>query len=62
MQLSFQLKSDLSNATMWLEKHPAVLRVALLALPLAVALITALVGGDVAYACPLGGGGSGCGD
>ena len=62
MQLSFQLKSVLSNATMWLERRPAVLRVALLALPLALALITALVGGDVAFACPVGGGGSGCGE
>jgi len=62
MQLSLQLKSTISNATVWLAEHPAVLRVALLALPLAMALITALVGSDVAYACPAGGGGSGCGE
>jgi len=62
MQLSLQLKSDLSNAASWLVRHPAVLRLALLAFPVAMALITALDGGDVAFACPVGGGGSGCGD
>ena len=60
MLLSTPLPTRAYQVTVWLTQHPQVMRAMSIALPLAVALIVALVTGQLAYAgeCPIN---SGCG-
>ncbi len=60
MQLSLQFESSLSKVSLWLIEHPAIVRAALIALPIALALAAALLAYSPAYACPAGSSGSGC--
>lgn len=57
MKLYTHLTSTTSSASLWLADHPAMLRMALVALPLLLALAAALMTNSPAYASPTGGGG-----
>lgn len=59
MTLSLQLKSSFSKTALWVAQHPAVARLALVALPMVVTLAAALFAGSPVYAGPVGGGGTG---
>ena len=56
-----QLTSTFSSASLWLAEHPGVVRVALIAMPILVALGAAMLAHTPVYACPVGGSGGTCG-
>jgi hypothetical protein len=47
-----QLKWNVSNKLLWLAAHPWAVKIVLVALPLVIALGTALLTANAAYACP----------
>jgi hypothetical protein len=57
MKAYTQLNYNLSQAAVWMTEHPTAVRVALIVLPILLALGMALFTYDTSFACPLGGSG-----
>jgi len=55
MFYSTQLNAQTIRLAVWLNQHPAAVKVAMVALPIALALAAALLMHDLAYACPVAG-------
>lgn len=61
MTTAFHLNSRLTRITLWLSERPVLVRAAMVALPVVLALAAALLSHSAAYACQPGTGGGGCG-
>ena len=61
MEFNTRLSNSVASFGLWLAQNPSVVRTALVALPLLLALGAALLTSGSVYACPAGSGGS-CGE
>ncbi len=58
---SLKIESHAVRLALWLDQNPELVRVAVIAVPVVLALALALLGHDLAYACPVAGQGPGGG-
>ena len=59
MSTSAKIQFAGTQVALWINQNPTATRVAMFALPVAIALAAALLTGSTVYACPAGSSGSG---
>jgi hypothetical protein len=62
MTAAQKFSASTSSVALWLNQNPIIARVAMVAIPLAIALVAAAFGHQTVFACPpIPSGSSGCG-